>query len=56
MQNFEPLASLCTSAGRFESYLVGNPEDRFSRDEAHMLSRETVNNILERRGRTECLD
>ena len=29
------LASFCSSAGRFESHLVGNPEDRFSRDEAH---------------------
>ena len=26
------LASLCSWAGRFESYLVGNSEDRFSRD------------------------
>ena len=30
------LASLCSWAGRFESYLVGNPKDRFSRDVAHM--------------------
>ena len=30
------LASLCNSADRFESYLVENPEDRFSRDEAHV--------------------
>ena len=36
MQNFKPLASLCSSAGRFESYLVGNNEDRFSRDVAHI--------------------
>ena len=30
------LASFCGCAGRFESTLVGNPEDRFSRDEAYM--------------------
>ena len=35
-RNFNPLASLCSWAGRFESYLVANPEDRFSRDEAQM--------------------
>ena len=33
---FKILASLCSSAGRFESYLVANPEDRFSRDVALM--------------------
>ena len=32
----KPLASFCGCAGRFESYLVGNPEDRFSRDEAQI--------------------
>ena len=32
------LASV-TCAGRFESYLVENPEDRFSCDEAHFKSR-----------------
>ena len=37
IQNFKPLASVCGCAGRFESYLVGNPEDRFSCDEAHTL-------------------
>ena len=35
-QNFKTLANFCGCAGRFESYLVGNPEDRFSRDEAHL--------------------
>ena len=35
-ENFKPLGSLCTWAGRFESYQVGNPEDRFSRDQAHL--------------------
>ena len=32
------LASLCGSTGQFESYLVANPEDRFSHDKAHMVS------------------
>ena len=35
--NFMPLANTCSWAGRFESYLVENPEDRFSRDEAAMV-------------------
>ena len=35
--NFKPLASFCGCAGRFESYLVENPEDRFSCDKAHMI-------------------
>ena len=30
------LASLCSWAGWFESYLVANPEDRFSLDNAHI--------------------
>ena len=33
---FVPIHHMCGCAGRFVSYLVGNPEDRFSRDEAHM--------------------
>ena len=36
MQNFKPLASLCSWAGQFEAYPVGNPEDRFSCDEAQL--------------------
>ena len=36
IQNFNTLAYLCSWAGRFESYLVGNPEYRFSHDVAHM--------------------
>ena len=36
IQNSKPLASFCGCAGRFVSYLVENPEDRFSRDEAHI--------------------
>ena len=34
IQNFKTLASLCSWPGRFESHLVENPEDRFSRDKA----------------------
>ena len=34
--NFMTLASFCSWAGQFESYLVANPDDRFSRDEAHI--------------------
>ena len=40
--NFMPLASFCCWAGRFESYLVANPEDRFSRDKAHGIIVEQV--------------
>ena len=36
MQNFKPLASLYSWAGQFASYLVANPEVRFSHDGAHM--------------------
>ena len=36
IQNFKTLDCLCSWAGRFESYLVANPEDRFSRDEAQL--------------------
>ena len=35
-RNFKPLASFCGCASRFESYLVGNPIDRFSHDEAQI--------------------
>ena len=36
MQNLKPLTSLYSWADQFESYLVRNPEHRFSRDEARM--------------------
>ena len=36
-RNFKTLASFCGCAGGFESSKVTNPEDRFSRDEAHLL-------------------
>ena len=35
-QTFKPLPSFCGCPGWFQSYLVENPEDRFSRDEVHM--------------------
>ena len=34
-RNFKNLASLCSWAGRFKSYQIGNLEDRFTRDRAH---------------------
>ena len=36
MQNLKPLANLHSWAGQFESYLVGNPEDRFFHGVAHI--------------------
>ena len=33
------LASLCSLGDWFETRFVGNPEDRFSRDAAHLYSR-----------------
>ena len=35
--NFMPLASFCSWADWFESYLFKNPEDRFSRDEVQIV-------------------
>ena len=35
-QNFKTIASLISRADRLESYLVRNPEDKFSRDMAHI--------------------
>ena len=35
--NFKTLASLSCWAGRFETNLVANPEDRFSHDMAHII-------------------
>ena len=37
IQNFKPLAILDDCAARFVSDLVGNPEDRFSQNEAHII-------------------
>ena len=36
LRNFKPLPSFCGCTGRFEPILVAKPEDRFSRDEAHI--------------------
>ena len=35
-ENFKPLPRFCDCADWFESTLVANPKDRFSRDEAQM--------------------
>ena len=35
-QKFKTLASLCSGAGQFESYLVANTRDRFSHDMAQI--------------------
>ena len=37
IQNFKPLPSFFGCSGRFVSYLVAIPEDRFSRDEAQFM-------------------
>ena len=36
IRNFKLLSSFCSSVGWYFSYLVGNSEDRFSRDVAHI--------------------
>ena len=45
IRNFKPLASFCGCAGRFESDLVENPEDRFSRDKAHIFFRNLLRKL-----------
>ena len=37
IRNVKPLPSFFDCTGRFVTYLVANPEDRFSRDEAHIF-------------------
>ena len=37
IRNFKPLAIFCGCTARFMSDLVGNPEDWFSHNEAHMI-------------------
>ena len=37
IRNFKTLSNLCGCADWFESYLVENPEDKFSRDKAHII-------------------
>ena len=47
IRNFKPPASFCGYAGRFESYLVENPKDRFSRDEAQISqTQQNLHNLL----------
>ena len=36
-ENFKPLAIFCGFTARFVSDLVGNPEDRFSQNEAQII-------------------
>ena len=43
--NFKPLAIFCGCTARFVSDLVGNPEDQFSHNEAHMVHVLTANSI-----------
>ena len=54
IQNFKPLANLCSRAGRFESYLVGNPEDRFSREEAHLKVLHVLNICYHQQSSIQC--
>ena len=37
IRNFKPLAIFCCCTAWFVSDLVGNPEDRFSRDAAQLI-------------------
>ena len=46
IQNFKPLPSFCGCAGRFESYLVANTEDRFSCDMAHFKKDFNVHKLI----------
>ena len=43
MQSFNILAILCSCADLFESYIVGNIEDRFSYDNVHLMAQITSN-------------
>ena len=42
IQNFKPPPSFSGCAGRFVSYLVANPEDRFTHDKAHFRITTTI--------------
>ena len=42
IQFFKPLAIFCCCTARFVSDLVGNPEDRFSHNQAHIYSKYVV--------------
>ena len=39
MRNYKPLAIFCDYTAWFVSDLVGNPDNRFSHDEAHFIPR-----------------
>ena len=41
-RNFKPLAIFCGCTAWFVSDLVGNPEDRFSHKEAHILTQNAM--------------
>ena len=38
IRNFKPLPSFCGCIGQFVSTLVANPQIKFSRDEAHVIT------------------
>ena len=42
IRNFKPLAILCGCTARFVSNLVGNPEDRFSHNEAQLQTQDLL--------------
>ena len=46
IRNCKPLPSFLGCAGRFVSYLVANPEDRFSRDEAQINTARSSSNLF----------
>ena len=54
IRNFKPPSSFCSCAGQFVSYLVSNPEDRFSRDEAHMAAIGTNGRLGYQKKVSEC--
>ena len=53
-ENCPCLANLISWASRFVSYLVANPEGRFSRDEAQLFQQYTKNNIWFYRNDLKC--
>ena len=46
IQNFKALSSLCSWAGRFDFYLVANPEDRFSCDMAQLQMSQIMRKLV----------
>ena len=47
IQSFKILASFCNCADRFVCYLVGNPEDWFTRAVAHIELEEALDKELQ---------